>query len=75
LQQIYENRAVVSQVSVVNGGNALFSELADPGKSAYWSSREDENNSFEAWLLEFFNGLQSNESEGLSYAVRCVRAF
>ena len=75
LQQISDQREIVSTVSIAKGGQALFTNTTDPGGSIYWSSREFENYSTYAWLLNFFNGFQTNNFKGNPCAVRCVRAF
>ena len=41
--------------------------------NAYWSSTENDN--FNAWLQDFFNGGQDYNGKFSTYYVRAVRAF
>jgi hypothetical protein len=70
LQRIYTLRAIVSAVSIANGGQRL---LVDDTNGFYWSSREYVAG--EAWDLDFSSNVQEGRSKNAAEAVRCVRAF
>jgi hypothetical protein len=68
-------REIINEVSIAKGGDAMLTDLNTPLLLPYWSSRESENTSNDAWGLNFFNGFQLSYLKGNPYAVRCVRAF
>ena len=78
LSLMYASRGVINQVSLANGGAAMLNVEFNPNSSnfpasIYWSSRE--NDTFSAWVLNFFNGDQDYFNLDNPCAVRCVRAF
>jgi hypothetical protein len=72
LEQIFEQKDMINQVSEKNQGSALFQQYSDPSQY-YWSSFE--NGDSNAQIFDFSNGQSYGSVKNYPYAVRCVRAF
>ena len=69
LSLMYASRGLIQKVSEENGGNQM-------ANFNYWSSRERQTTTSNAWYLNFADGTQSHVLKtGPNYFVRCVRAF
>ena len=75
LSLMYAMVGIIDQVSEANGGDPMLNDRNNPPYSFYWSSRESEDNSTNAWYLDFFFGYQYTNVKDDPCAVRCVRAF
>ena len=75
LSLMYAMKGIINQVSLENKGDAMLNDPNNASYSYYWSSRELEYDSSNAWNLGFFYGDQGSSFKGNPYAVRCVRAF
>ncbi len=66
LQLMYQNRSIINETSVENGGTEFTNDY-------YWSSTEHGHEA--AWCTAFNNGNSSTISKGWEFKVRAIRSF
>jgi hypothetical protein len=67
LNLIYNNRAIIDETAIANGGSALTNQK-------YWSSTRNSSGTA-AWLHSFYSGVQSVSSKNSANKVRAIRSF